>query len=69
MRLKPTFFGAIAAKKKPLFSVLALALLAGVVPALIANTHADMYIGEEHTVYTTVGPDYFTYVDIYPTDC
>ncbi len=54
MRLNHTPLGRARSNKKLIAGVAALALVGGITPALILNTHA------EEMIYTTVGPDFYT---------
>ena len=60
MKLNHTLLSAVASKKKLLLGTLALALVGGTAPALINKTHA---VAPIPTMYTTVGPEYFTVTD------
>jgi hypothetical protein len=63
MKLNHTPLGTVVSKKKLLLGALALALVGGIAPTSINNTYATFDPGVPDTVYTVVGPDYFTYVD------
>jgi hypothetical protein len=56
MRIKHTSLGALRSSKKLIAGVAALALVGGIAPTLISNTHA----ATDDTLYTTVGPFYYT---------
>ena len=65
MKLLHTPLDALTSKKKVIAGVAALALIGGITPALTNNTYAADLADdtEEETVYTTIGPRYYTYVD------
>ena len=60
MKLNHTLLSAVASKKKLLLGALALTLVGGTAPALVNKTHAAAPI---QTMYTTVGPAYYTTTD------
>jgi hypothetical protein len=80
MKLNHTPLGALASKKKVVAGAAALALVGGIAPALVNATHAvepGLAVAEPtmpSTLYTTVGPYYFTstpipnFYDVYDDD-
>jgi len=54
MRMIHTPLGRLRSNKKFIAGAAALALVGGIAPALISNSHA------EEAIYTTVGPDFYT---------
>jgi hypothetical protein len=65
MKIKHTTLGALASKKTVIAGAATLALVGGIAPALINNTFAEgSFVLLRESLYTTVGPDYFTRIDL-----